>query len=83
MKRRRVCRFEWLTLLPDIGPFPQTSQRWDMVWWLSWKAAQCREHWYRVLELRPPQTWTWRAPGIHRAVAEDNTWPRRGLWDPT
>jgi hypothetical protein len=27
MKRRRVCRLEWLTLLPDIGPFPQTSQR--------------------------------------------------------
>ncbi len=27
MNLRRVRRFEWLTLLPVMGPFPHTSHR--------------------------------------------------------
>ena len=30
-KRRFVCTLEWLTLFPVIGPFPQISQRWDIM----------------------------------------------------
>jgi hypothetical protein len=31
MKRRFVCTFEWLTLCPYWGPFPQIAQRCAMV----------------------------------------------------
>src|SRR3990172_8787750 len=31
MNRRFVFRLEWETLWPTPGPFPQRSQRWDMV----------------------------------------------------
>lgn len=30
-QRLRVCRFEWLTLFPVVGPRPQRSQCLDMV----------------------------------------------------
>jgi hypothetical protein len=29
-QRRRVCRFEWLTALPVVGPLPQHSQCLDI-----------------------------------------------------
>ena len=81
-KRRFVCTFEWLTLFPVIGPFPQISQRWDIMS-LVGRNAHLRRARSGVLEFgrshgggarRPPEMNRW-------LVAEDTTGPQRAYGD--
>ena len=81
-KRRLVCTLEWLTLFPVIGPFPQISQRWDIMS-LVGRDTLLRRARSGVLEFgrshcggarRPPEMNRW-------LVAEDTTGPLRAYGD--
>ena len=80
--RRFVCTLEWLTLFPVIGPFPQMSQRWDMVS-LDWvgRASETRPLWRTRIRPQPRRRRPVASGSNRWPVADDTTGPHRAYGD--